>query len=329
MTSHSCILHKAFANQILVAVDSDNFKQSLRALSVNNPVDDKIHFQRQIGARYRAPEETYNWVQANAVYTRWLNKDADPLLWIHGEEGQGKTPLMISLINGLTDKVERSSRQRALAYIFCLSPDGCQRDAAFIARSILHQVLYQTKNKTSAFRPWLQQYQARGDALLSDLQSIWKILQLTLTEVKLEFAYFVLYRPEECDPHIMTVFPILLNAGGTPCHIKWVVISSKTPGDYPSLELSRRIDLATASPIEVPDIKSSQPSPMSNSSSRNTGELQSSRPTSRSSGEMILPPSAQYRKSAIVYVQTILFSSVPAVCSPNDVNEIGYEMFGF
>lgn len=291
-------------------VDSDSKKQSLRALSVSSPVDDKIHFQKQIGERYLAPEETYNWVQANAVYTRWLNRDDDPLLWIHGEEGQGKTPLMISLINGLTDKVERSSRQRALAYVFCLSPNGHQKDAAFIVRSILHQVLYQKKKNVNAFHHWSQAYQARGDALLNDVQSLWKIVQLTLTEAKLVVAYFVLYRPEECDPHIMAVFSSLLQADHTNCHIKWVVISSKHSGDYPKLKVSRRIDLATASTIEVPVIKPRRSSPISLSPmSLDTRETQSSRPTSWSSHEMKIPSPAEQdikvRNLATVYCNRI------------------------
>lgn len=303
--------YNKLANSRLAAVDSDNMKQSLRALAVSSPVDDKIHFQKQIGERYLAPEETYNWVQANAVYTKWLNRDDDPLLWIHGEEGQGKTPLMISLINGLTDKVERSSRQRALAYVFCLSPNGYQKDAAFIARSILHQVLYQKKNNVNAFHHWSQEYQARDDALLNDVQSLWKILQLTLTEAKLVVAYFVLYRPEECDPHIMAVFSTLLQANHTACHIKWVVISSKHSGDYPELKVSRRIDLATASTIEVPDIKPRRSSPISLSPmSLDTREPQSSRPTSWSSHEMKIPSPAEQdikvRNLATVYVQLIL-----------------------
>ncbi|KAL9138621.1 MAG: hypothetical protein Q9175_000130 [Cornicularia normoerica] len=179
----------------------------LQILSVESPLKDKQHFQKQIGEQ---DHETYQWVQVNGVYIRWLNKDNDPLLWIHGEAGQGKTPFTISFINALTDKVERSSRHRALAYVFCASPNGSQKDAPAMIRSIIHQIICQKENSDEVLEPWRHGYQGQGESILSHLHRLWVILQLTLAKARLEVAYFVLYRPEECGSSILEAFPQLL-----------------------------------------------------------------------------------------------------------------------
>ena len=216
----------------------------MRSLGVESPVKDKQHFQKEIGEQ---DHKTYHWVQVNGVYIGWLNEDGDPLLWIHGEAGQGKTPLTISLINALTDKVERSSRRRALAYIFCVSADGSQKDAPTMIRSIIHQILGQgQENSGEVSKPWVQEYQSMGDQLLNHWPKLWVILQRILAKAKIEVAYFVLYRPEECGSSITDVFPQLL-ISHTKCHIKWVVISSKHPSDYPQIRASRRVGLADRS----------------------------------------------------------------------------------
>ena len=219
----------------------------MRSLGVESPVKEKQHFQKEIGEQ---DHKTYHWVQVNGVYIGWLNEDDDPLLWIHGEAGQGKTPFTISLINALTDKVERSSRRRALAYVFCASADGSQKDAPTMLRSIIHQILGQgQENSVEVSEPWAQQYQSMGNQLLSHWPKLWVILQKTLAKAKIEVAYFVLYRPEECGSSITDVFPQLL-ISHTKCHIKWVIISSKHPSAYPQIRVSRRVDLANRSSIE-------------------------------------------------------------------------------
>ena len=220
----------------------------MQRLGVESPLKDKQHFQREIGEQ---DPKTYHWVQVNGVYIRWLNEDGDPLLWIHGEAGQGKTPFTISLINALTDKVERSSRHRALAYVFCASADGDQKDAPTMVRSIIYQILCQAQGGGGEVSgPWVQGYQSHGDQLLSHWKNLWVILQKILEKAKIEVAYFVLYRPEECGSSITDVFP-QLRISHTKCHIKWVIISSKDPSDYPQIRAPRRVDLADGSSIEL------------------------------------------------------------------------------
>ena len=146
---------------------------SLRALCREDPLQDKQRFQQQIGEDIH---QNYEWVSVDKAYTEWLNNDDDPILWIHGEDGQGKTPLTICLINALTDKVERSSQHRALAYFFCASQDRQRNCVTAMIRVLLYQLLCQQRN---ALKPWLREYQEHGDSIFGHpncSENLWKVI---------------------------------------------------------------------------------------------------------------------------------------------------------
>lgn len=226
--------------------DSKPKIECLETLSVDNPADDKLAFQKQID---EDSQETKTWIFSNGIYTRWKNIDGESLLWIFGEDGLGKTPLTISLIDDLTNRVERSSQRRALAYCFCQSHTGQGKDANAVIRSILYQiVLQQSDQQQAAFEPWLKTYRTYRDNLMKPdrLLDLWKILQLTLAEARYEVAYFLLYRPEECGLSILNNFPSLVaDSSFTRCRIKWMVVSRMDPALFDGIETPCQINLAT------------------------------------------------------------------------------------
>ena len=213
---------------------------------------DKIAFQKQIDENSL---ETNLWIFSNGVYTKWKNTDDESLLWIFGEDGRGKTPLTISLIDDLTNRVERSSQKRALAYCFCQSHTGQTKDANTVIRSILYQILLQESDQNhKAFEPWLKKYRAQHDSILQPhcLTDLWSILQMTLTEARYEVAYFLLYRPEECGATILDDFaPLIAESLRAKCRIKWIVVSKMDPSIYNSIKTPQQINLAAA-PSEEP-----------------------------------------------------------------------------
>ena len=221
--------------------------ECLETLRVENPAEDKLAFQKQIDEN---SQETKTWIFSDGVYTRWKNTDGESLLWIFGEDGLGKTPLTISLIDDLTNRVERSSQRRALAYCFCQSHTGQTKDANAVIRSILYQiVLQQSDQQHEAFEPWLKTYRTQRDSIVKPhrLLDLWKILQLTLAKARYEVAYFLLYRPEECGSSILDEFPSLVaDSIFTRCRIKWIVVSRMDPMIYDLTETSRQINLAVA-----------------------------------------------------------------------------------
>lgn len=109
------------------------------------------------------------------MYTKWLNEDKDAILWIYGEDGQGKTALMISIIDALTNKVQRSSKRRALAFFFAEARDSNRNSIAAIMRVLLYQILIQ---QPDALRPWQQAYREFGENLFEQpncLEILWEV----------------------------------------------------------------------------------------------------------------------------------------------------------
>ncbi len=190
------------------------------------------------------------WIFSSGVYTKWKNTDDESLLWIFGEDGLGKTPLTIALIDDLTNRVERSSQRRALAYCFCQSHTGERKDANAVIRSFIYQILLQESDQNyRAFEPWLKVYRSQGGSLLRPhrLLDLWSILQMTLTEARYEVAYFLLYRPEECGASILDGFSSLIaRSPSSKCSIKWLVVSRTDPSIYNGIKNPQQINLATA-----------------------------------------------------------------------------------
>ena len=226
--------------------------ESLKTLQVENPLVDKKAFQQQLDENSL---ETNLWIFSNGVYTKWKNTDDESLLWIFGEDGLGKTPLTISLIDDLTNRVERSSQRRALAYCFCQSHTGQTKDANAVIRSILYQILLQEPDHNyKTFEPWLKKYRAQGDSILRPhfLADLWSILQMTLADARYEVAYFLLYRPEECGARILDDFASLITESlWVKCRIKWIVVSRMDPCIYNGTKTLQQINLAAA-PSEDP-----------------------------------------------------------------------------
>lgn len=227
-------------------IDSKPKMECLRTLDVENPTDDKLAFQKQID---EDSQETKTWIFESGIYTRWKNVDGESLLWIFGEDGLGKTPLTISLIDDLTNRVERSSQRRALAYCFCQSHTGQAKNANAVIRSILYQIILQQSDQhQAAFEPWLKKYRADSKSIMKTegLLDLWRILQITLEEARYEVAYFLLYRPEECGSSILDEFSSLVaHASFTKCRLKWIVVSKQDPALLDGIETPCQINLAT------------------------------------------------------------------------------------
>ena len=265
-TNHQSSKKFLVTNYVCLEIVSKPKIESLETLQVENPLEEKLAFQKQIDEN---SPETKMWIFSSGVYTKWKNADDESLLWIFGEDGLGKTPLTISLIDDLTNRVERSSQRRALAYCFCQSHTGQRKDANAVIRSFIYQILLQEPDQNyRAFEPWLKLYhEQKGSILRPDrLLDLWYILQMILTEARYEVAYFLLYRPEECGASILDGFPSLIaQSPSSKCRIKWMVVSRMNPDFYNGIQNPQQIDLAN-SPSEDPNVPDQSDAALTNTS---------------------------------------------------------------
>lgn len=181
-------------------------------------------------------------------------------MWIYGEDGLGKTPLTISLMNDLTDRVERSSKRRALTYSFCQPSSGPAKNATEIVRELLYQLIsVQTNDCSDPFEPFLEAYARYKHALLTQdhLSDLWLVLLLTLQVARIKVAYLLLYRPEDSDSNLLDSFPVMIKESWrTQCYMKWIVISRFDPANYQKINASHQIDLSS---LAVSQPTSSEP----------------------------------------------------------------------
>ena len=280
----------------LILAFPSSHKNALRALCKQNPFGDRVRYQRKVDEN---DWSYYPALFADSAYTSWLTDDADKLLWIYGNDGLGKTPFTIALIDELKNRVERSSKRRVLAYCFCDRENEERNKAIAIVRCLLFQVLCQ---RPEGFQPWLDRYHdsavelfaPRAPLVISDL---WTILQQTLVAAEIEIAYFLLYLPEECGPSFSDGYPRLFDTRmDSNCSIKWVVVSKLSPStDHPYSQ----IDLARASHAQTPHRDSSPQQPPSTPMSPQAQDSVSSgaRKSSVSSAPgLTLPPAREPSK---------------------------------
>ena len=85
----------------------------LKVLFMIEPVSEKAWVQN---ITHKLLEDTCSWILGNSSYKRWLNEPQSFTLWIHGDPGKGKTMILVSLIEELSNRGEAGS---SVAYFFC------------------------------------------------------------------------------------------------------------------------------------------------------------------------------------------------------------------
>lgn len=105
-------------------------RDCLRDLFVTDPFDDKNALKRKKGDRARG---TCEWILGIEELTVWLGSEptADPLLWLHGNPGTGKSTMAIFLAEELSTSFS-STDGKSLAYFFCDSANDTRKTASYL-----------------------------------------------------------------------------------------------------------------------------------------------------------------------------------------------------
>ncbi|KAI6084967.1 hypothetical protein F4821DRAFT_241966 [Hypoxylon rubiginosum] len=106
----------------------------LDALLLTRPDVDR---KSLIALKGRRVDGTCEWVTKHHHYQEWLADTSQPLLWISGGPGKGKTMLAIYITEVLQPLVDASDN--VLLYYFCSNRDKNRNTALTILRGILHQ----------------------------------------------------------------------------------------------------------------------------------------------------------------------------------------------
>ncbi|KAH8423977.1 uncharacterized protein LDX57_001733 [Aspergillus melleus] len=106
----------------------------LDALLLTRPEVDR---KSLIVLKGRRADGTCEWLMQNPRYQEWLADKTQPLLWISGGPGKGKTMLAIYITEVLQPVVDAA--ENVLLYYFCSNRDKNRNTALTILRGIIHQ----------------------------------------------------------------------------------------------------------------------------------------------------------------------------------------------
>jgi nucleoside phosphorylase len=136
----------AYAREVLsfVPAASKTIPLAANAYAEAAPVLDALLLTRPdvdrkslIALKGRRVDGTCEWVTKHHHYQEWLSDTSQPLLWISGGPGKGKTMLAIYITEVLQPLVDAGDN--VLLYYFCSNRDKNRNTALTILRGILHQ----------------------------------------------------------------------------------------------------------------------------------------------------------------------------------------------
>ncbi|CAH0000146.1 unnamed protein product, partial [Clonostachys byssicola] len=202
---------------------SNDEVQCIRELLLTSPASDRGGIITAKGDRV---DGTCEWITSTVEYTQWMQSTSG-LLWIVGGPGKGKTFLSIYLTE-ILDKPGRT-----LIYFFCDNKISSRNTGSAVLRGIIHQLIEQ---QPQLMKHLLRQWQLQGSALLFNdhgFESLWRIFQTMVEDLKGLELYCVLDGLDECNEHslkqLLRKIESLFNQHGAKQTLKMIVVSRRYP----------------------------------------------------------------------------------------------------
>ncbi|KAG1819004.1 uncharacterized protein BJ212DRAFT_68873 [Suillus subaureus] len=113
--------------------------------------------------------ETGRWIFQNDQFLAWNNSD-HALLWLNGQPGHGKTILASAIVDEIHDSGK--AEPQTLAYFYCNFRDDRTTNAAAVLRSLIVQLLQQSKDN------WItrigERHESNTEGNLDSLRNLWQ-----------------------------------------------------------------------------------------------------------------------------------------------------------
>ncbi|EME89175.1 uncharacterized protein MYCFIDRAFT_104649, partial [Pseudocercospora fijiensis CIRAD86] len=165
----------------------------LDALLLTRPEVDR---KSLIALKGRRVDGTCEWLAQHPKYENWLADENQPLLWISGGPGKGKTMLAIYITEMLQPVVQAADN--VLLYYFCSGRDKNRNTAVAVMRGILHQWLdfhpHLAKEVKSSFEGT-----ETTKYTISNFVSLWRVFLALLQQSTSSQIVCVLDGLDECE----------------------------------------------------------------------------------------------------------------------------------
>jgi nucleoside phosphorylase len=165
----------------------------LDALLLTRPEVDRSSL---IALKGRRADGTCEWLTRHTNYQRWATGDSQPLLWVSGGPGKGKTMLAIYVTELL--QPEHDSTEEVLLYYFCSNRDKNRNSAITIMRGIIHQWITAEPHLAQ----YVKSYFDGSETIkytISNFVTLWRVFLSLLRETTSSTITCVLDGLDECE----------------------------------------------------------------------------------------------------------------------------------
>jgi hypothetical protein len=198
-------------------------EKCMQDLYVSDPRLDKRRIEDTKGGLLA---DAYRWILQHSDFQQWLRDQQNPLLWIKGDPGKGKTMLLC----GIIDELDKSMNESVLlSYFFCQATDSRINNATAVLRSLIYLLIDQRPSLVSHVR---KKYDQVGRTLFEDANA-WVALSEIFTNIlrdpSLSTTYLIIDALDECVVDLPKLVGFIAQQSTEPSRVKWIVSSRNWP----------------------------------------------------------------------------------------------------
>ncbi len=206
-------------------------QRCLQDIRITDPSYDKKRIEDTKGGLMK---DSYLWVLDNKSFQQWRGFPelqtnlVNPLLWIKGDPGKGKTMLLCGIIDELQTSMSNTC---LLAYFFCQATDSRINNAVAVLRGLLYMLFRQQPSLVSNVR---KRYDETSKSLFEDANA-WSALTEIFVDVlqdpSLNATYLVIDALDECVTDLPKLLDFLAKQSQSSgvSQVRWIVSSRNRP----------------------------------------------------------------------------------------------------
>ena len=134
---------------------------------------------------------TCTWVSGHPQYLEWSSGKKEPIIWLLGGPGSGKTVLSAYLIR----EFQRTSKRTLVTYFHCARDQAALSSTEAILSSILHQILAKNNHLIDHA---VREYETRPRGFSDSLGTLCNVLENVLQDSNCPSIYCILDALDEC-----------------------------------------------------------------------------------------------------------------------------------
>jgi hypothetical protein len=208
----------------------DKREKCIQDLYLTDPRNDKKRIEDTKGGLLK---DSYRWILENPEFQQWRSAQQNPLLWIRGDPGKGKTMLLCGIINELNKSTVETA---LLSYFFCQATDSRINNATAVLRGLIYMLVDQQPSLVSHIQ---KKYDHAGKVLFEDANAwvtLSEIFTNILQDLSLNIIYLIIDALDECEADLPKLLDFIVQKLSVSPRVKWIVSSRNWPNIEERLE---------------------------------------------------------------------------------------------